>query len=172
MNRTEPPYRHSQIKLYIISIIKIQLKQEPIEHFSTRVNILFLDVLLRNKPFFQTMGVRNYHTNSFLLTDNPKTILKLKEQPYLFRGTLLIHQKDSLVHSYPKWIILTNGFQHLNRDFSPTTTSTHSVKDNQLQVLSTHTHLPYPKYSIKINTLFKIRFCSSTSTHNIGSPRS
>ena len=69
------------------------------------------------------MGVQNYHTNSFLLTDNPKTILKPKEQPYLFRGTLLIHQKDSLVHSYTNGIILTNGFQHLNKDFSPTTTS-------------------------------------------------
>ena len=94
------------------------------------------------------MGVQNYHTNSFLLTDNPNTILKPKEQPYLFRGTLLIHQKDSLVHSYTKGIILTNGSQHLNKDFSPTTTSPHSVKDNQLEILSTHTHLLYPKDSI------------------------
>ena len=95
------------------------------------------------------MGVQNYHTNSFLLTDNPNTILKPKEQPYLFRGTLLIHQKDSLVHSYTKGILLTNGFQHLNKDCSPTTTSPHSVKDNQLEILSTHIYLPYPKYSIE-----------------------
>ena len=58
------------------------------------------------------MGVQNYHTNSSLLTDNPKTILKPKEQPYLFRGIRLIHKTILLSTPIPKeiyfWQMISN----------------------------------------------------------------